>query len=251
MTFFNRAHRVALICGTTPLLLGMALFVVWLATRWAWLIVAGAVVFYGGLAVVATGVIALWISCRMAFRSAGVQRRRVWLSTLRCAGLLLANVVAAGCIIPVGIAVATRYTVVVYNASPRRLDGVRVFGGGCDALYGSLLPGANATRSFWIRQDDVLVFRASSGEDALEQTIDDYVTVNGSGHVRVTVHSDQAVLIARVAPHERTLLDRIRDVEIWRGRSLCKPVERHSGNSMPANIGLQPTAAGAVLGRRG
>jgi hypothetical protein len=101
-------------------------------------------------------------------------------------------------------------------------------------LRTGLLPGANATRSFWIRQDDVLVFRASSGEDALERTIDDYVTVNGGGHVRVTVQPDQAVLIARVVPHERTLLDRIRDVETWRGRSLCKP--------------LQPTALGCILG---
>ena len=89
------------------------------------------------------------------------------LTTLRSAGLLLANFVVAGSIISVGIAVTTRYTVVVHNASDQRLDDVRVFGGGCDAAYGSLLPGATASRSFWIRQDGRLVFRASSGGDAL------------------------------------------------------------------------------------
>ena len=226
MTFLNRAHRIASICGAMPLLLGTAIFVAWLVARWNWLMIAGAVVLYGGLAVVAAGVIALALSCRMAFRTPGVPRRRVWVSTLSCAGLLLANFLTAGGIISAVIAMATRYTVVVHNTSQRRLDSVRVFGGGCDASYGSLLPGATARRSFWIRQDGVLVFRASGGEDALEQTIDDYVTNNLGGHVRITVQPDQTISVTRGAPNQLTLFDRARDVVFWLDRSPCKRLER-------------------------
>jgi hypothetical protein len=226
MTFLNRAHGVATICGAMPLLLGTAIFVAWLVARWNWLMIAGAVVLYGGLAVVAAGVTSLALSCWMAFRTPGVPRRRVWASTLSCGGLLLANFLAAGGIIWVVIAIATRYTVVVHNSSQQRLDSVRVFGGGCDASYGFLPPGATARRSFWIRQDGVLVFRASSGEDALEQTIDDYVTTNSGGHVRITVKPDQTIAVSRTAPNQLTLFDRARDVVFWLDRSPCKRFER-------------------------
>src|SRR5882672_9935062 len=132
MTFLNRAHRIATFCGATPLLLGTAIFVAWLVVRRDWLMIAGAIVLYGGLAVVGTGVLALALSCWTAIRTSDVLHRRVWTSTLSCGGLLLANFLVAGGIIPAAIAIATRYTVVVINASQQRLDSVRVFGGGCD-----------------------------------------------------------------------------------------------------------------------
>ena len=228
MTFLNRAHRVVTICGATPLLLGTAIFAIWLVARWDWLMMAGAVVLYGGIAVVAAGVLALALSCWMAFRTPRVPRRRVWVSTLSCGGLLLANFLAAGGIISAVIAIATRYTVVVHNASQQRLDSVRVFGGGCDASYGSLLPGAIARRSFWIRQDGVLVFRASGGKGALEQTTEDYVTNNLGGHVRITVQPDQTISVTRVARDQLTLVDRARDVGLWRDRSPCQRFQSKS-----------------------
>ena len=80
MIFLNRLHRVATVCGATPLFLGTAIFVGWIVTRSTWLVVAGVVTLYVGLAVVAAGVVALALSCWTAFRTPGVPRQRVWLS---------------------------------------------------------------------------------------------------------------------------------------------------------------------------
>ena len=242
MLFLNRSHRVAAICGAAPLLLGTGIFLVWLVVRWDWLIIAGGVVLYGGVAVFAVGVVALVRFCWVACHTRSVPRRRVWVSALGCAGLLLANFPVAAGIVSTAIAVATRYSVVVRNTSQEQLDGVRVFGGGCDATYGSLLPGATASRSFWIQHDDVLGFRASSRTNTIEQTIDPYVTVNSGGHLTVTVERDQKVVVVRQTATQLALLDRIREVFLWLDRSPCvgfnsaRVVERDRA----ASRGLQP-----------
>jgi hypothetical protein len=216
----NRAYLVATICGAAPLVLGTAIFIAWLVTRRDWLTIAGFALLYCGLVVFAAGVIALARFCWVALRTPGIPRRAVWLSTFGCAALLLANFPVAGGIIWAANTIATRYTVVVHNASSQRLDGVRVFGGGCDASYGSIPPGGTARRSFWIRQGGVLDFRASSGNNALGGTIDDYLTRYG-GHRTVTVQADQTISIAREAPNQLALVDRLRDVLFWRDRSPC------------------------------
>src|SRR5215471_9423974 len=117
MTFLNRAHRAAVFCGATPLLLGTAIFIVWVLTRRDWLMIAGAVILYAGLIIVAADGIALAVSCWMAFRTPGVSRRHVWFSALNCAGLLLSNFLAASWIIAAVISITTRYAVVVHNTS--------------------------------------------------------------------------------------------------------------------------------------
>jgi len=226
MTFLNPAHRIATICGVAPLLFGAAIFIAWLGTRWDWLMIVGIVVLYGGAVVLAVGVSALALSCWTAAHAPGIPTRRVWVSALSCGGLLLANILAAGGIIPAAMAIATRYTVVVHNASQQRLDGVRVFGGGCDASYGSLFPGATARRSFWIQQDGMLVFRASGAENTLEETIDDYVTGSGGGHLQITLQPDQTISVTSVAPSQLTLFNRARDAAFWRDLSPCKGFER-------------------------
>ena len=50
MWFLNQWHRVAVICGAGPLLLGTGIFLAWLVVRWDWLMMAGGVVLYVGLA---------------------------------------------------------------------------------------------------------------------------------------------------------------------------------------------------------
>jgi hypothetical protein len=221
MSFLNRLHRVATICGATPLFLGTAIFIAWLGFHWNWLIIAGVVMLYVGLGAVTAGGVALALSCRIALRTPAVPRRRVWLAAIGGTGLLLANFLVAYGIMWSVIALVTRYTVTVHNTSPVRLDRVRVLGGGCDASYGSILPRGSARRSFWIRQDGGLVFRAFGGDSALEQTIEGYVTPNLGGRMRVTVQPDQTIAVAREAPNQLAFFDRARDMMFWLDRSPC------------------------------
>ena len=247
MRFLNRAHRFATICAVAPLVLGIAIFVVWLLVRRDWLMIAGAVALYGGLAVLAAGVVALAYSSWTALRTPGVERRRVRTSVVICGGLLGANVLAAGAILSVVVTTISRYTVVIHNSShQQQLDSVQVSGGGCDVSYGSILPGAVARRSFWIRRDGVLVFRASHGDDVLGHTVDDYVMNNGGGHVTVTVRPDLRIAVTRTAPTQLTVLERIRAVAFWRDRSFCENAESRSSKVAQA----QSVGAVASPGQR-
>jgi hypothetical protein len=186
----NRAYQVALACGVLPLLVGVSIFVLWVSTGWNWLVAAGIFTLYGGVGVFLVGVIALVWYCRLALRTRGMPRRRVWLSTIGCAGLLFSNFPVAGGIIVAVIALGTRYTVVVHNTLQQPLEDVRVFGGGCEVAFGTLSPGGVVRHSFWIRHDGTLEFHAVGGSTTYAQTIDGYVTNGMGGHTTIVFKPD-------------------------------------------------------------
>lgn len=221
MAFLNRPHRVAWLCGAVPLFLGTAIFLLWLIVRWDWLVIAGGVVLFAGVPVVVVGFGALARFWWVTSRTPNVSPRRLRVATLASAGLLLTNFPVAAVIVWAALAIDTRYTVVVHNASQVQLDRVRVFGGGCDASYGSLPPGATASRSFWIRGDGVIVLRASSGDDGLEQSISSYVTVGGGGHLTVTVEQDKRIAVLSQRVQQLALFDRVRDAFVWSNHVPC------------------------------
>ena len=185
-----------MICGVLPLLVGISLFLLWLITRWDWMKMAGIFTLYGGVAVFFIGAIALARFCWLAFRTPEFSRRRLWLSTLGCAALLLSNFAVAGGITASVIAIETRYTVIVHNTSQQALSGVRVFGGGCEADFGTIPPGGVVRRSFWIQHDGKLELRAVSGATTHSKTIDGYVTNSMGGHTTVTINPDGTISVS-------------------------------------------------------
>jgi hypothetical protein len=192
----NRSYRLALICGALPLLGGISIFLLWLISRWEWLMLAGVFTLYGGVAVFCVGVFALARFCWSAFRTPELPRQRLWLSTLGCAALLLSNFPVAGGIIYGALRIETQYTVMVRNGSQHPLNGVRVFGGGCEADFGTIPPGGSVRRSFWIQHDDQLEFRAVSGATMHAETIDGYVTNSLGGHTTVVLNPDATVSVS-------------------------------------------------------
>ena len=192
----NRAFRIALICGVLPLLVGVSLFLVWLITRWDWLMMAGIITLYAGVAVFFIGAIALVRFCWLAFRTPDLPRRRLWLSTLGCAALLLLNFPVAGGITASAISIVTRYTVIVKNTSQQPFSNVLVFGGGCKADFGTIPPGGVVQRSFWIQHDGELALSAVSGSTTHSKIIDGYVTNSSGSRTTVTINSDGTILVS-------------------------------------------------------
>lgn len=205
----DRTFRIALLCGLLPLLVGLSLFVLWIITRWDWLVVGGFVTLYGGLVSVLIGAIALARYCWAAARIADPPRRNWVPSALACAALLLSNFPAAGGMIAAVIAIETRYSVVVHNASKQAISNVRVYGGGCEAKFGTIPPGGLARRSLWIQHDGELEFAAVGSSTTHCMTIDGYVT-NGMGGRRVvsvepngTISVSNGIAEPRVAADSR------------------------------------------------
>ncbi len=195
MDWASRACRLSVICGAAPLLAGVSLLLLWLVTRWGWLVYAGIITLYACLAVLAVGIIALGWFCWLAFHFPAMPGRRSWRSILLSAVLLVANIPMGIGVIAVFCAVLTCYTVVVHNESQKSLGGARVQGGGCDVSFGDIAPGASAKHSFWIQTDGRLEFAATVGGKHHEETIDGYVTGNMGGRTVVTVNSDDATLV--------------------------------------------------------
>ena len=185
----KRMYAIALTCGAVPLLVGVAIFLLWLITRWDWLMVAGLITMYAGIVIFFIGAIALAWFLWLAFHVPAPQGRP-WFSAICCAVLLLSNFPVAGGIMAAVIAIETRYTVVVENESQQPLDDVRVTGGGCDVNFGTIQAGAVVRRSFWIQQDGQLGFHTVSGATTHDKIIDDYVTGNLGGNTIVTIQSD-------------------------------------------------------------
>lgn len=191
----RRAYRIALFCGALPLVVGVSIFLLWLITRWNWLMMAGLFTLYGGVAISFIGIVSLALFCWLAYR-APERPRRLWISTFACAALLFSHFPAAAGIIATVIAIETRYTVVVHNASQQPLGDVRVFGGGCVANFGTIPPGSVARRSFWIQGDGELKIRAVSGTTAHAKVIDGYVTQYRGGRTTVTINSDGSISVS-------------------------------------------------------
>jgi hypothetical protein len=183
------AYRVALACGALPLVAGIAVFLLWIPTRWEWLMGAGVLVLVVGVALFAVGTLALARFCWLALRMPEPPPR-FWRSTAFAAALLLSNFPAAGAVIWKASDLHSRYTVVVRNATGSALQDARVVGGGCEEVFGAIAPAGEARRSFLIRHDGVLELRAAG---IAPRAISGYVTNGMGGHTTVTVHPNGVV----------------------------------------------------------
>lgn len=182
----NRAFRVALFCGAFPLLVGILIFFLWLVTGWSWLEMAGFCTICAGPFIIVVGFIALYRFCGFASQTLTFSRRRLWLSTLGCAGLLSSNFLVAGCIILSVFGMETGYTVVVHNLSRQHLDHVQVSGVcGDNVSFGSIPPGGVDRRSFGVSGDGGLYFKADSGNTSYAETIDGYAMPGACTTVKI------------------------------------------------------------------
>lgn len=192
----NRAYRIALICGALPLLLGVGIFLLWLATRRDALAIAGIYLIYLGLALFVVGLAALAVYGRKASRSREISRGKLLGNLATALVLLLANFPVAWGIIGGVVAIESRYLVVVHNESSRPLSQVRVSGGGASVAIFSIPPNDSTERSLWFQSDGELKFEAALEGRKLTQTIEGYVTHGGSGRADVFVGEDGEVTVA-------------------------------------------------------
>ena len=88
--------KAALVLGAAPLVIGLAIFALWVLTRAEWLMGAGVVTIYGGIAVIVGAAVCLVTYVWRSWRSRSVARGRLVWQTIGVLALFLANFVAAG-----------------------------------------------------------------------------------------------------------------------------------------------------------
>lgn len=192
----NTAFRVSLACAALPLVAGLAIFAIWLATRWDWLMLAGVFTIYGGLVLICVGVLALATGLWLARSRPNHGKQRPWLSAAICGVMLIANFPVAGGLTYSALQIETAYTVVITNSSTDALRDVRVAGGGCDVSFGTIQPGDKVKRTFWFQCDGRLELVAEGTAGSYQETIEDYVTGGWGGKASVTVNCNGTLVVS-------------------------------------------------------
>jgi hypothetical protein len=106
----DRAYRLAMSCGATPLLVGVSIFVLWLLTRWDLLMIAGILTLAAGPVLCAFAFLNLSHFLWLARREPDLSPWRRRLAVFWCGGLLLANFPVAASIIYAVMAIKTAYS---------------------------------------------------------------------------------------------------------------------------------------------
>ena len=120
----DRPYRIALMCGIAPQTVGIAIFLLWLVTRWEWLVGAGLVTIYAGVFSVLIGAIALAMST-FDFSDARSSPGRRRFALALAAALLVANFPMAAAVSFGALTIMTAYVVTIHNDSGAPLHDVR------------------------------------------------------------------------------------------------------------------------------
>jgi hypothetical protein len=196
----NRAYRIALFCGATPLIVGSSIFVLWFFARWEWLKLAGAGTLVAGALSGLAGVALLSWSYAQAREQPELTHAQAILATLRGLALLFVNFPAAAGILYAVEVIETAYAVEVQNQSAQPLDSVRVYGGGCDISFGVIPPHGAARRTFWIKGDGTLAVQVKRASDSAEAIVEGYVTNGLGGRSVVIVSPSLSVSVREEGP---------------------------------------------------
>jgi hypothetical protein len=181
-------YRIALACGLVPLVTGVGIFLLWLATGWVWLISAGFMTIFGGIVSVLIGagcLVAYFL--RTSQDDLGEARR---FKTLVAAVVLFANFPTAGVIASAAVYLPTVYTVTIDNQSTGSLEDFRLIGGGVEIGCGTVSPGKSIQQRFLIRQDGELVLRAIRNGEKVEGRVEGYVTNGQGANMQLVFHLD-------------------------------------------------------------
>ncbi len=189
--------RIAKVCALLPLISGILVLALWLATKWNWLQLAGLLVLMGGGFLFLVGVIAL-ILYEIAQPAKEWTELLSWSPTTKWALILMLNWPAAfGCII-VAETISGRFQLEVHNESAEVIDEILIFGTGsveCHETLGPISGGGMDKMSFWLNGEGSVQYRVKIGDALQEGTLIGYVSSGPGEQVSMTIRSDLTVLV--------------------------------------------------------
>ncbi len=197
----TRALGISLVCSALPQLVAIVLCISWLERESQWLLIAGIIAIYGGLALLLVSAIALLRHFVTASPRVGHSNARRWLSTAIGAAVLGANFPVAGVCMVLALDASTWYSVVIENASPHPLTEARIVGGGCDQLVGTIAVGERVAASMHIQHDGTLSLLVRCEGATSETVLDTYVTNGLGGGVHARVGEGCVITVTREPRH--------------------------------------------------
>jgi hypothetical protein len=173
-----RALKLAILCGSLPLLVGTIIYISWRLTRVEWLMGAGLVTLFVGLVLFLVGAICLSMrSTKVSDADAAVQRKLLSLRKLAWT-VLVVNFPAACFFAWSAIEVATRYTLAIVNEQAMRIDSFIVSAPGVKVDLGPIPANGRRQKHLHFPGEGSLSFATQVGQTRTNGVIDEYVTRN-------------------------------------------------------------------------
>ncbi len=187
----SKTYRFSLFCGALPLVIGLIIFISWLATGWRWLEKAGFYTLFGGLVFFVAGIMALLIWFVRTNQS-GLPRRH---GTIVSAGVLLANFPVAAVIIWSVLAIESTYYLTIKNNSTVLLSEVHFFGQGYDLNIGKIPPGEKLKLKLHpaVSGESSLILHGNCGNNSFTNIVEGYFEAGNGGKAVVTVGADRKI----------------------------------------------------------
>lgn len=190
----TRWLRAAVVLGLIPLATGMSIFLLWLLTRWDWLMLAGIFTIYGGVACVTGGLVCLIAYAVLARRTS--RAGNVTWRVVAVAFLLLVNFPVAGAVTWGAVYIETLYTVEVRNETSSPIERLAVSGGGVEVIFGDILPGTSRRTRFHILHDGSLTYRFRHHGEERHGVVEGYVTNGMGGHRALLIRPGGEVTVS-------------------------------------------------------
>jgi len=183
--------------GAAPLVAGVTIIVLYWATEWQVLVVAGFITVLVGVISVLVGagiLFVFWLRERRLGRySRAALRLRIFLAAL----LLASNFPAAWACITAGAELDSRMTVMVTNKGTTRIDRFVLTAPGFTKELGPIPPGGKVKCIVHVTRQGPLNFTCGTGTITTSGTVDGYVTDGIGGRWDVTMDGAQKLSIKR------------------------------------------------------
>ena len=182
-------RRLSLNAALVPLAVGVGVHLLWLPTRWDWLVAVGLATLAAGAGSVAVGAVALIVDLAR-LRTSGAPAGAVLRRGAAPAGTLALTVAAGVGIAQLAWTQVADYVVVLRNRGTVPVERFEVAGGGVRHEWRDVGPGESRSVHLAFDRDDVLTYRAVADGQRHEGIVEGYVTSNVGGKTKVVYRRD-------------------------------------------------------------
>ncbi len=169
----NIWYRISLICGLTPLVIGILIFFSWLIARAHWLEAAGIINIYVGLVIFTIGMIALIIYIYKARKNS---LDGYWKKSILPFAILIINFPFAAGVIVTVFYVLSFSTVIIENQSSTEIENIFLSERGHIYEFGSVMPNEVIEKKFRFKSEGSINYSYKRNGIKYEGIMIGYVT---------------------------------------------------------------------------
>ncbi len=169
----NKWYRISLICGLTPLCIGTLIFFCWRSTRLHWLMTAGVITIYAGLAIFIIGIICLAVYFFQARKTAVKEYKKKSIIALT---ILLANFPVVAVIISIVFYLISLSSVQFENQSSTKTGEILLSEKGHVYKIGSLLPNETLEKKIQFQSEGSVRYSFTRNKIKYEGIMFGYIT---------------------------------------------------------------------------